>query len=44
MFGAKYLPTTAWRIDPFGSTTTMTKIYNDAGYNNTYFEIHMIHI
>jgi alpha-mannosidase II/lysosomal alpha-mannosidase len=36
VFGTKHLPKTAWRIDPFGSTTTMSKLYKDSGYNSTY--------
>jgi hypothetical protein len=34
-FGVEHLPKTAWRIDPFGLSTTMTKIYHNAGFEDT---------
>lgn len=27
--------TTAWRIDPFGSTDTSSKLYHDCGFTNS---------
>ena len=34
-FGEKYIPRTAWRIDPFGSNTAFSKMYKDMGFTNT---------
>ncbi|KAL0480215.1 lysosomal alpha-mannosidase [Acrasis kona] len=31
VFGEKHLPKMAWRIDPFGSTSTMSKLYKESG-------------
>jgi alpha-mannosidase len=34
-FGAKHLPKTSWRIDPFGSNTAVSKLYRDMGFVST---------
>lgn len=34
-FGDDYLPTTSWRIDPFGLSPAVTRLYHDTGLNRS---------